>query len=391
MGLTNISIRNLKPGPVRREIRDANGLCVIVQPSGHKSFAVRYRYNGKAAKLTLGPGNMSLAAARKLCADAMYELAQGRDPAAAKRQARQTQTAARETFEAIAEEYLRREGGKLRSEKSRRSVLARLVYPIIGDRPVGEIKRSEIIRLLDRIEEDAGPVAADMALAIIRKILNWHATRSDDFRSPIVRGMARTNGQERARSRTLSDDELRAIWTATEDGGMFSSLVRFLLLTAARRTEAASLMWKEIDSADWTLPAARNKVKVDLVRPLSAAAQDVLAKLPQIAGCEFAFTANGGHALRDFSRGKQKLDAKSGVAGWTLHDLRRTARSLMSRAGVNSDHAERCLGHVIGGVRGTYDRHAYHDEKQRAFEALAGLIHAIVSPTSNVVPMRGLT
>ena len=68
------------------------------------------------------------------------------------------------------------------------------------------------------------------------------------------------------------------------------------------------------------------------------------------------------------------------MTGWTLHDLRRTARSLMSRAGVNADHAERCLGHVIAGVRGTYDRHEYHAEKQHAFEALAALIERIVNP-----------
>ena len=76
---------------------------------------------------------------------------------------------------------------------------------------------------------------------------------------------------------------------------------------------------------------------------------------------------------------RRELDAASGVKGWRLHDLRRTARSLMSRAGVPTDHAERCLGHVIGGVRGVYDRHEYHTEKQQAFEALAGLIERIVT------------
>ncbi len=73
---------------------------------------------------------------------------------------------------------------------------------------------------------------------------------------------------------------------------------------------------------------------------------------------------------------------------WTIHDLRRTARSLMTRAGVSPDHAERALGHVIGGVRGVYDRHAYFEEKREAFEALAAQIERILSPRPNVVPMR---
>jgi integrase len=86
---------------------------------------------------------------------------------------------------------------------------------------------------------------------------------------------------------------------------------------------------------------------------------------------------------------KAALDYASGTSGWTLHDLRRTARSLMSRAGVPSDHAERCLGHVIGGVRGVYDRHAYRDEMAVAYERLAALIAGVVDPQENVVPLRG--
>jgi hypothetical protein len=81
-------------------------------------------------------------------------------------------------------------------------------------------------------------------------------------------------------------------------------------------------------------------------------------------------------------------NAGGGVKGWTLHDLRRTGRSLMSRAGVPTDHAERCLGHVIGGVRGIYDHYAYYDEKKVAFAALADQIDRIINPQDNVIPMR---
>jgi hypothetical protein len=100
------------------------------------------------------------------------------------------------------------------------------------------------------------------------------------------------------------------------------------------------------------------------------------------------FTTTGRGGIGGFSKFKRKLDKASGVSGWTLHDLRRTARSLMSRAGVSSDHAERCLGHVIAGVRGVYDRHEFHEEKKQAFEALATLIDRIVNPKDNVVQLR---
>src|SRR5262249_13481595 len=141
----------------------------------------------------------------------------------------------------------RRSGSKLRSARQRVVVIERLVYPKLGSTPIGEIKRSDIIRLLDKIAEQNGAVMSDHVLAYVRKILNCHASRSDDFRSPIVRGMARTKPGERRRQRTLSDDELRAVWRAAENfkrdfeeaPGPWGPFVQFLLLTATRRNEAA--------------------------------------------------------------------------------------------------------------------------------------------------------
>jgi integrase len=163
--------------------------------------------------------------------------------------------------------------------------------------------------------------------------------------------------------------------------------VQFLLLTAARRNEAARMERSEVSGAEWTIPQARYKTGLELLIPLSSAAQTVLANAPKL-GDRFVFTNDGKHALASFSKFKPKLDKASGVTGWTLHDLRRTARSLMSRAGVPSDHAERCLGHVMGGIRGTYDRHEYLNEKRHAFEALASLIEQIVDPQPNVTRLR---
>ena len=112
----------------------------------------------------------------------------------------------------------------------------------------------------------------------------------------------------------------------------------------------------------------------------------ILAKTPRIAGSDFVFTADG-RRLGGMTHRKAEIDKASGVTNWTIHDLRRTARSLMSRAGVSSDHAERCLGHVIGGVAGVYDRHRYSDEMLLAYEKLATLIEHIVNPVANVVPL----
>jgi integrase len=122
---------------------------------------------------------------------------------------------------------------------------------------------------------------------------------------------------------------------------------------------------------------------------LSKAALAVLDGLPRIDGCPYPFTSNGVTPINNFSDPKAKLDVASGVTGWRLHDLRRTARSLLSRAGVHSDIAEKCLGHSRGDIIERYDQHKYIDEMQRAFEKLAAQIEIIVNPPEGeVIPMR---
>jgi integrase len=401
--LTTKTIENLKGGAVRREIPDpqARGLYVIVQPSGRRSFAVRGRFEGRSFKLTL-PAGTSLANARKAAGDAESEVAAGRNPAeTVKAQKAEKRQAAADTFQKIADEYVKREGAKLRTMGQRESLLRRLIFPEIGNRPIDSLKRVEIVRLLDKIEDQVGATTADMAKAVLGRIFNWHAGRSE-FRSPIVRGMGQRRDPEAAkRERTLTDDEIRAIWTATSVNEPFNNYVRFLLLTSARRKEAARMRWDEIDAnANWTLPKSRNKTKkYDLVRPLSRAAQAVLARIPRVDDCPFVFSISGKRPFSSYFTYKQTLDQASGTSGWILHDLRRTARSLMSRARISTergeekridpDIAERCLGHVVGSlVERTYDQWAYRDEKLEAFEALAALIDGIVHPPPALVASR---
>jgi integrase len=353
-----------------------------VTAAGHKSFVVQYRAKGRSRRMAID-GVLSIEDARKRARALLGEVAHDRDPL----QERRDQVAReRDTFQAVAESYFAREGKKLRTVDERRRTLDRLVYPVMGSRPIVDIRRSDIVRLLDNIEDDSGPVMADRTLAYIRKVMNWHASRSDDFRSPIVRGMARTSGKDRARARILSDDEMRALWKAVEaTPGPFGTFIKFLLLTAARKSEASGLTWGEIKDGMWLLPAARNKVKQDLARPLSSAAQKVVDSVPKIG--RYVFTFDGSKPIGGFSKLKARLDDACGVEAWTLHDLRRTARSLLSRAGVSPDIAEICLGHVLTGVRGTYDRHKYVEEMRYAFEALAAQIARVVNLPEDVVPL----
>jgi integrase len=380
--LTDRAIRSLKPAPEgkRRIVWDAivPGLGIRITDRGVKTFVLVVRYPGAAnpAPRSLGTyGAITLEAARAKAREWLGLIGNGVDPeqhAATKRE---------QTFQAISEQYFLRKAKAHRTRALSEATLARLVYPTLGPRPIEAINRSDIVRLLDQIEDERGPTMASSTLGIINRVMNFHASRTDDFRSPIVRGMGRGTGQ--ARSRTLSDDELRAIWKATADYPIFGPLLRFILLTATRRNEAAKMRWGELQGQTWIIPASRYKTNLDHVIPLSGLAQSVL---PEPNG-EFVFSGNGHQAIGGYERHKRAIDEASGVSGWVIHDLRRTARSLLSRAGVASDHAERCLGHVIGGVRGVYDGHEYFEEKARAFEALAAQVERIINPQANVVPI----
>jgi integrase len=378
--LTDRTIAGAKPAPTgkRKLLWDAivPGLALRVTDQGAKSFVLVTRYPGapNPAPRTLGKyGAISLADARTKAQAWLKQIAAGVDPGVAEIQRKA------DTFKAISDEYFARRAKDHRSREWAQAALNRVAGSLAA-KPIDSITRLDLIRLLDRIEEERGPVMSNRALGIITRIFNWHAARSDTFRSPVVRGMARP---EAARQRILSDDELRAIWHACGDHP-FHRMLRFILLTATRRGEAVNARRAEIAGGDWIIPAARYKTNHDHLIPLSSAAQAMIAEL----GKDWLFTLNGRSPIGDFQGQKIVIDEASGVTGWTLHDLRRTARSLMSRAGVPTDHAERCLGHVIGGVRGIYDRHEYHAEKARAFEALAGLIERIINPSETVVPIR---
>jgi integrase len=405
--LTAVAIANLKPRSQRYEISDPGcaGLRVVVFPTRRKSYILRFRYRGLQRKLTLGPcliahGSeaepdtapeigtpLSLAAARELATKALRQAKSGTDPAAAKQRQRQEQLAAEgDTLAAIAQEYLRREGGRLRTVGQRRSDLELLCAGTLGRLPIGEITRGQYTRALDHIADHNGLVRSDRVLSAAKTLLSWHAGRSD-FVSPLGRGGRRTSIAGRARQRVLNDEELKAVVETAEQrrDDPFAAFVLFVLHTATRRSEAAGLHRSELsdDGRTWVIPGRRYKSGKDTLVPLSTAAQKIVAARP-LRGV-YVFSATGAHPLAGFTKRKQEFDQACGVQGWRIHDLRRSARTLLSRAGVSADIAEMCLGHALSGIRGTYDRHQYESEKRAAFEALAKMVSTIVRPPATKV------
>jgi len=391
--LTAKSIENLRPGAVRREIADGGcrGLYFIIQPSGVRSWACRYRVNGRSQKLTLGAfPTIGLPQARRMAAAALEHLATGGDPAADKRRSKANALErSRDTVERLAAQFIEEHAKRktrLSSWRAAERTLLREAAPAWRGRLVSDISRRDMIELIGSIARTR-PIQANRALAHLSRFFRWLVARDVITGSPCI-GVERP-GKETIRERVLSDDEVSRFWNATPQlPAPFGDIYRLLLLTGARKQEIGDMAWRELDLAKriWTLPGERSKNRLPNMLPLGPLAWSLIEAQPRSDNSDFVFGK-----LRDrFPPVKLKLD---GIikpdAPWVNRDLRRTARSLLSRARVASDIAELMLGHLLPGMRRVYDRHKYLDEKRSGFTALEREIDLILNPPSaDVVQLR---
>jgi integrase len=392
--LTDRGVAALKPRSQRYAFPDPElrGHYVRVQPSGAKSFVTVARdpVRKKQIWTVIGATDvMPIEDARDKARAAIKRVRTGKP-------ALEAPPKAPDSFQHVAEQWLKRHVEKkgLRSQYEIKRMLNKHIFPQWGKLALADIRRSDVVGLLDAIEDDHGARLADHALSLVRSIMNWHAARTDTYAPPIVRGMRRQSTAERARRRILTDDEIRLIWKQAEANGSFGAFVRIALLTGQRREKIASMKWTDIVDGMWSIASApREKGNAgDLVLP--PVVRDIIAAQARIGDNPYVFAAGRGNGhVRSFSRLKFAFDSalahkNKAVAPWIVHDLRRSFRSLLSRAGVRPDIAERCMGHTVGGtIEQTYDRHAYTAEKADALKQLAALIDAIVNPRDNVLPM----
>jgi integrase len=378
---TDASIGSMKPKAKRFAVPDPilPGHYVRVQPSGARSFVVVARDpRGKQKWFTIGtPAELSVEEAQAKARKAIKAIKLGED------------TAPPESFTAVAASWLERYVDKkgLRSRREIERHLGRM-NAAWGARNFADIRRGDVTKFLDHIEDNHGVRQADYALAVISGLTNWYAKRHENYSTPIVRGMQRRSAKETARKRILNDDELRAVWKAAEGNGAFGAIVRLLLLSGQRLDKVLTLRWDDLDGNVWTIPSeAREKGNAGVLI-LPEIAMEIINAQPRFASNPYVFAGRRDKPLH-VSHKKAALNAKLGeMEPWVLHDLRRTARSLMSRAGVRPDIAERVLGHAIQGVEGVYDRHSYLEQKGHALRALAGLIETLINPpVGNVLQM----
>lgn len=398
MRLTVKAVEAMRPATDRREIPDdyMAGLYLVIQPSGARSWAVRYRHQGVSRKHTLGSyPAIDLKAARGLAGKALRAVAEGRDPGREKILAR---SAKADGVEHIVEEFLERHvrrSTRPRTAQEYERLLRQHVLPHWRCRMVHEITRRDVLNALDRVVDGGAPIVANRVLAVVRKFFNWCVARDIIVTSPCVGVKAPT--VERSRDRVLSDEELRLVWKAADKVGYpFGPLVQMLALTGQRRDEVAKIKWEELDFEQrlWTLPRERVKADRSHEVPLSDAALGVLNAVPRRTGSPLVFTVNGASAVSGYSKAKYRLDAllPADMPSWRLHDLRRTCATGLAKLGVPVHVTEAVLNHrsgKISGIAAVYNRHDYKDEKIQALEAWGRHLDMLVTgKPAKVVSLR---
>jgi integrase len=408
-GLTVLKVENIKPDPSRRiEIADHGkpGLYLVVQPSGKKSWAIRYRrLRDKAPRKYTLDGFPSLGAARKLAQDVLDKVAEGADPAEQKQLDKRT---IRETesdyFGDVVARFVKR---SLRPSNRTWRESARVLGLREGDgddlqivpggltdrwakRRISEITKRDVLAVLDDIVDRGSPVMANRTLAWTRRLFNWCIEKDLAAVSPCAG--VKPPATETSRDRILTDDEIRKFWKACDALGFpFGPAGKVLLLTGQRKGEVTGMRLDEVKEGIWRIPASRSKNKRAHQVPLARAALDILQSVPSISG-ELVFSLNGRNPATGWPAAKQRLDAAMQVSDWRLHDLRRTAASGMARVGIQLPVIEKALNHTSGsfaGIVGVYQRHSFENEMRAALDAWADEVERIVSgKPADIVRLR---
>lgn len=414
---TDRYLRSLRPAPLGKRITHWDGAkpsfgCRITD-RGVISFFVMRRMHGKPEPVRVVLGrypDISLATARKRATAALGDLVAGVHPKVRAREERQAQAKRQvNTFAALTEEFLRRPAAtKQRTAVQIEKNIRRHLLPRWGDRVAAEIKRADVIAMIEAIDAASGPYMAAKAFALASEIFRFGITHElGDLQGNPCHPLKPSDfvGKMAPRQRVLTARELDLVWRATQGeirngvestypGGPF---VRFLLLTAVRRSEAAQMSWSEVDldNALWVVPAHRSKSGAPHEVPLAGMAVDLLKSLPRFAG-DFVFSCNGGRApIKGFGKFKDTIDehiaelAPSGLKDWRFHDLRRTVRTNLSTLGVMPFIAELVINHQQKGVHKVYDVHRYQAEKRDALARWESKLRSIIEPPpANVVDIK---
>jgi len=401
MPLTDLSIRKLKPKVKRYEVLDVNGLVLRILPTGSKVWTYRYVIDSKPKRMTLGRyPSLSLAQAREKHALALQEVEKGIDPSS-KVKKDKANLKAEPTFKDLLDEFWKKELQHSPTAYERKRLVEKDALPSWTSRRVSSINRRDAVLLIAEVRERA-PITANRLQGVLVRMFNFASERGIIDFSPLA-GMRR--GKENSRSRTLTDEEIKILWSGLDldnadiDIYCLSKLaLKAILLSGQRPGEVVGMRSEHIDGEWWVIPAELTKTREENRVPILPMLADVIQQAK-------VFSSDSPYIFRSprekddqerpltvgtLSNAIRRHRAKMGITEkFTPHDLRRTLRTRLAEIGVSDMVAERILGHKLQGVLGIYNRHSYDVEKKQAlilWESRLREILGVLEHTCNVIP-----
>jgi integrase len=353
-----------------------------------KSWIAQYRHHGRTRRMLLGSADvLSAEQARTAAKKHLAAATLGNDPQGERSDRRDRDAV---TFRSMVTEYLAVKQATVRPNTLRAATayLRGDYFRPLHNLPVDAVERRDVAAALLAITRRSSGVTAALARNALSAFYVWVLAQGLATVNPVVGTVQTPLGP--SRERVLSNPELAAIWRACDDVGEFGSIVKLLILTAARRSEIGGLRWTELDleRAVWTLPRERSKNKHSHSLPLIGTAMDIVSAVPQRAGRDQLFGERGPLGFTTWDKFKRLLDAKAGVGDWNLHDLRRTVATRLADIGIQPHIIEQILNHQSGhrrGVAGTYNRSSYDREVHHALLRWEQHLSTLITGTERTV------
>ena len=395
MALTDTGLKALKPKDKPYTLADERGLYVEVFPTGGMVWRFRYRLNGKQEKLTLGKyPALTLKNARVQRDEAAQTAAMGSSPAKQKQLAK-VAAADATTVAEFGERFFREIVTKDRRDVTiPRRYFEKSIAPAIGAKPVRDVTTEDVRAIIWKKKDEGFDAAAGNIRGVLKRLFDYAITCGLVTTNPVLALPMRHVHKAKSRERALSPDEIRSFLKAAFESNIrrqFKIGLHLILLTMVRKSELLLARWEHVDfeQAEWHVPAEHSKTGKPHIVFLSRQAVLLFKELHALAGGSSLVMPGRGSLTKPFAHNAINTALKTALQGqaipaFTVHDLRRTASTLLHESGWPSDVVEKALNHTIGGVRGVYNRAEYATQRQEMLQFWADYIQELIT-TSNVI------
>lgn len=396
MALTDTALKALKPKDKPYTVSDERGLYVEVFPTGGIVWRFRYRVAGKREKLTLGKyPALTLKNARIKRDEAAQAAAMDKSPARQKQLAKQAAADATTVAE-FGERFFREIVAKDRQDITiPRRYFDKAIVPAIGNKPVCDVSTEDVRAIIWKKKDEGFDAAAGNIRGVLKRLFDYAMTAGLVSVNPVLALPMRHVHKAKSRDRALSPDEIRAFLLAAFESNMrrqFKIGLHLILLTMVRKSELLLARWEHVDleQAEWHIPAEHSKTGKPHIVFLSRQSVALFKELQALAGGSALVLPGRGSLTKPFAHNAINNALKVALKGqdipaFTIHDLRRTASTLLHENGWPSDVVEKALNHTIGGVRGVYNRAEYEPQRRDMLQFWADYIDQLLAAGNLVI------